>query len=287
MTATTEAAGPVAATRTAAQRRPVSPMRQALRLTRTEFTLMYRYRTALFFVLFPLVFVGLSMVARGDSPIPGVDAAALNAAGTPAIIAMMIGIMHVSNIYSARREQLILKRFRASGVPPTALFGATTLSVLAVVVLLSAVVVAGLGIGFGVVPADPVLVVLSVLVTTVTMALLGAALTRFARNAESAQMISMVPFLLLYASSGLMIPLEIFPDQVATAAQLLPTAPAVDLIRSGYLGYDLFGGVAQAQSATGAELWIAALPSLAVLLAWLAIAVLAVRFFRWDPRQPK
>ncbi|GAA4906640.1 MULTISPECIES: ABC transporter permease [Nocardiopsidaceae] len=275
-----------AGTAGARQRRPVSPLRQTLRLTRTEFTLMYRYRTALFFVLFPLVFVFLGVVSQGESPVPGVSNETLALTGSPAAIIMMIGVMHVSNTYAARREQLILKRFRASGVPPVALFGATTLSVLAVVVLLTAVPWGVLIAQTGEVPADPVMVALAVVLSTVTMVLLGAALTRLARNAEGTQMMSIVPFLALYASSGLMIPLEMMPDQLATASRLLPMAPVVELLRGGYTGNDVFGDLVGASPATGLDLWAAALPSLAVVLAWTALSVLSLRYFRWDPRQP-
>ncbi|GAA1764432.1 ABC transporter permease [Streptomonospora arabica] len=267
-------------------RHPVHPVRQALRLTRTELTLIYRYRTALFYVLFPLFFVGIAMVTQGESAIPGVRTEAIALSGTPAVIAMMIGVMHASNIYAARREQLILKRFRASGVPPFALFGATTLSVLAAVAVLSAMVFAVLAAGVGELPSDPVMVVLTALLTTVTMSLFGAASSRFARNAESAQMMSMVPFLLFYASSGMMVPLAMLPDWLATVCRLLPMAPAVDLLRSGYLGRDVFGGLTGAEPASLAELWAAGLPSLAVVLVWTAVAVLSLRSFRWDPRQP-
>lgn len=286
MSTTAEQAPGPARDGSAPVRRPVNAIHQALRLTRTEFTLLYRYRTALFFVLFPLVFVALALVSGGESPIPGVDGTVLAVAGTPAVIAMMIGIMHVSNIYAARREQLVLKRFRAGGVAPFALFAATTLSVLAAVAVLTLVVVAVLGVRHGALPADPVLVAVTVLLTAVTMSLLGAASTRFARNAESAQMMSMFPFLLFLAASGATVPLEMFPDTVAAAARLLPMAPAVDLLRAGYLGYDLFGDYAGAAPATGLDLWSAALPSLALVLVWTAIAVFSLRFFRWDPRRP-
>ncbi|MFD0773823.1 ABC transporter permease [Streptomonospora algeriensis] len=286
MTTHQTAAAPPTGASGARQRRPVGALRQTLRLTRTEFTLIHRYRTALFFVLFPLVFVFLGTVTEGESPIPGISYETLALTGSPAAIVMMIGIMHVSNTYAARREQLILKRFRASGVPPVALFGATTLSVLAVVLLLTAVPVGVLIAGPGELPTDPVMMALALVLSTVTMVLLGAASTRLARNAESAQMISMVPFLVLYLSSGLMLPLEILPDELETVCRLLPMAPVVELLRGGYTGHDVFGGLAGASPATGLELWAAALPSLAVVLAWTALSVLSLRYFRWDPRQP-
>ncbi|MDA0565475.1 ABC transporter permease [Streptomonospora sp. S1-112] len=284
MTATeTAAAG---ATRPAA-RRPVGVVRQTLRLARTEFTLIYRYRTALFFVLFPLIFVALATMGEGPSLLEGISAAEFSVAGTPSTIAMMIGIMHVSNAYAARREQLILKRYRASGVSPYAMFGATTVSVVAVTAVLTLIVGAVMAGLYGTLPADPVMVVAGVLLTAVTMSLLGAAMTRLVASAEGAQMLSMVPFLVLYASAGLMIPLDVFPDGVAAAARLLPMAPAVDLVRAGYFGRDLFGGVSGAEAATGLELWAAALPALGVCAVWAGIAVFLLRYFRWDPRQPK
>src|SRR3712207_2141306 len=107
---------------TSATRRPVNPVKQALRLTRTEFTLLYRYRTAFFFaVVMPLVFIyPLVNVAHGQV-LPGVDGQAFSFAAFFAICATTAGILHVSNIYAARREQLVLKRLRASGVPAVAI----------------------------------------------------------------------------------------------------------------------------------------------------------------------
>ncbi|WP_052745707.1 ABC transporter permease [Allosalinactinospora lopnorensis] len=185
-----------------AARAPVSPYRQLLRLTRTELTLFYRYRMALYIAVFPLVFVLIGVASEGEETLPGVDAAPYYITGTPALVAMAIGLWHISNVYAARREQLVLKRFRASGVTPFALFGASTLSVLAVVLLLTAVIGGVLAWRYGVWPADPAMVALPLVLTTVLMSLLGAAFTRLTRNAESAQLMAMFPFLILYGASG-------------------------------------------------------------------------------------
>ncbi|WP_052745706.1 hypothetical protein [Allosalinactinospora lopnorensis] len=82
-----------------------------------------------------------------------------------------------------------------------------------------------------------------------------------------------------------MVPLEMMPDRLAAALGLLPLAPAVEMIRSGYLGYDLVNGVDEASAITGPALWTAAFPSVGLLLAWLALSVYLLRYFRWDPRQ--
>lgn len=276
---------PTTAPRQHAGRTPVSPVRQLLRLARTELTLFYRYRVALYIAIVPLAFVFVGFMMEGEDILPGIDTAVHYIAGTPALVAMVVGVMHLSNVYAARREQLVLKRFRASGVPSSALFGASTLSVLAVVGALTVVIGALLAWRYGVWPTDPVLVVLPLMLLTVMMAFVGIAFTRVTRNAESAQMMSIMPFMVLYAVSGLMVPLGTLPDWGADILRLLPMAPAAELIQSGYLGYDLTGGVEQASQTSGLELWAAAAPSLGLLLVWLAISAYALRYFRWDPRQ--
>lgn len=269
------------------QRRAVSPAKQALRLTRTEFTLFYRYRVAAFFAAFPLVFVIVALTLEGNELVPGVDTGAYNLAGMLVVAPMMVAILHVSNVYAARREQLVLKRFRASGVPASAMFGATTLSVLGVAALLTAVSAAILIGHFGVAPADALLVLVAIVLVTVTVSLLAAAFTRLTRNGESAQMLAMVPFFVLYGTSGLAVPLDMVPEGVQVIARLLPAAPGVDIATSAYFGRDFFGGVEGAGPLSGLALWGAAVPSLLVLLAWLALSVYLLRFFRWDPREAK
>ncbi|WP_067969896.1 ABC transporter permease [Nocardiopsis trehalosi] len=283
MTTAPPTAGPPARAGAAA-RTPVGTVRQTLRLTRTELTLFHRYRVALFFSVFPLAFAAFGFFMDGDDILPGVDVGAYFITSVPLTAALVLGTMHVPNIYAARREALILKRFRVSGVAPAALFGATTLSVLAVVALITAAVCGIVTLYYGAAPADPLMVALGTVLVTVVLSLLGVALTRLARNAESAQMMSMVPFLALIGASGTAYPVELMPDPLAAACSLLPTAPAVALIRSGYWGRDLFGGLETAGAASGAELWTAALPALAVLAAWTVAAVLLLRLFRWDPR---
>ncbi|MFC4563176.1 ABC transporter permease [Nocardiopsis mangrovi] len=287
MTTSAQAATARAGTsrRPGAGRTPVSRYRQTVRLLRTELVLFYRYRVALFFAAFPLMFVAFALPLEGQEPVPGIDAAALNMSGIPVLAALSLGLMHVPNVYAARREQLVLKRFRASGVAPAALFGATTLSVLLVVAVLTAVVAGIVAARYGALPADPLLVLAGVVLVTVAMSLFGIAFTRLTRNAESAQMMCIVPFMLLYGVSGLVVPLDLLPEPIAAAAALLPTTAAAGLVRSGYWGHDLFGGVAGGEPAGFAELWTAALPSIGILIVWTAVAVSLLRYFRWDPRQ--
>lgn len=284
MASTTRTADTAGAPGAPGRRTPPGPVARLLRLTRTEFTLIYRYRTALFFIAFPLLFTAVGFAQQGRELAPGVDAGAYFICGAIVLAPIFIGLVHVSNAYTARRELLVLKRFRVSGVPPAALFGATLLSILALVLVLSAISAGALAVRFDMVPADPLLVVLPVLLMTATMVFLGLALTAVSRSAEGAQMISMVPFFVLYASSGQMLPLDMLPDTVARVSALLPAAPATQAVQSGYFGRDLFGG-ADGAAASGVELWTAAAPGIGVMLVWLAVSVVLLRYFRWDPRQ--
>ncbi|PSK98586.1 ABC-2 type transport system permease protein [Murinocardiopsis flavida] len=286
MASTTSTTSTAAAPSAPGRRRPPGRAAQILRLTRTEFTLVYRYRTALFFIAFPLLFTATGFAQQGRELTQGMDAGAYFICGAMVLAPLFIGLVHVSNVYTARRESLVLKRFRVSGVPPATLFGATLLSVLLLVLLLTAISAGALAFRFDLVPADPLLVVLPILLTTATMVFLGLALTAVTRSAEGAQMISMVPFFLLYASSGQMLPMDMLPDAVARVSTLLPAAPATAAVQSGYFGRDLFGGV-DGPAASGLELWTAAAPSLGVMLVWLAVSVVLLRYFRWDPRQAK
>ncbi|WP_017592112.1 ABC transporter permease [Nocardiopsis potens] len=271
--------------RPGAPRRPVPVRRQMLRMTRVELLLFYRYRMAAYIAAVPLFLLFPALTLGGQNNEAGIDTGAFYTAAVFVLTPMTLGIMHMPNVYAARRESMLLKRYRVAGVPPTALFGATTLAVSAVVAVLCAVVAAVLIGRFGETPADPLLLVLGIALCSVQMCLFGAVFTNLARNAESAQMISMVPFLGMLLLSGAMFPVDFLPDGVRTGLSLLPFLPAVDLARSAYFGQDLFSGAAQAEAATGLGLWAASLPALAVMAAWTGIAVYLLRFFRWDPRQ--
>ncbi|MET9782760.1 ABC transporter permease [Nocardiopsis alba] len=260
---------------------------QTLRLTRTEFTLFVRYQTAWLYLLMPMVlFVPLmsmpSAPAFGDYTTTDLSiAAALLGIG------LMLGIGHASNVFAARRESLVLKRLRVSGVPRAAIFGGVTLLVLLFTLLLTALVVAVISAMNGTTPADPVLLGVAVLLCTTAMTFVGLLITSLVRNAESAQMFSTLPMLFLLMTGGIFFPLELMPGPVGAVAGLLPVAPAAEMAQAAYTGYDVFGGFEGAEAVGTLELWTASLPSIAVMLVWIVILALAVgRFFKWDPRRP-
>lgn len=262
-------------------------LRQTLRLGRTEFTLFVRYKTALMYLIMPVILL-LPILNQESVPILGeyttTDAALI---GTIGAIALFIGLGHPSNVFTARREALVLKRLRVSGVPAVAIFGGVFLVVLLFTLLIAALIIGGsIAIG-GPLPSDPVMLVFSVALGCLAMTLLGLLITRFVTNAESAQMLSMVPMMALLFLSGSFIPLDVLPDGLRQFALLLPVAPTVEMAQAAYFGYDVFGGFEGAEPVGFLGLWAGALPNIGIMLAWIVVLALLVRrYFIWDARRP-
>lgn len=269
------------------EHRPVGLLRQTYEFGRTEMTLFWRYRTATYFALFPLGLAMLGIAQAGTDIVPGVDMGAHYTASALMMTPLFLSIMHVTNLVAARREQLVLKRLRVAGTSPVVIFGAIIISVVLVTTVISVIIAIVLYRYFDVVPADPFLAALPILLVTVAVSLFAIAFTRLCRNAESAQMLCMLPLMLFYGLSGLMLPLAAMPDRLADFSRLLPTAPAVEIVTSAYLGRDFIGDGDGTRALAGVELWSAALPGLLVVVAWIAVSAYLARFVRWDPRESK
>lgn len=263
------------------------PVKQTLRLARTEFTLFVRYKTALMYLVLPLILF-MPLLSMPSAPVFGdftnID---LSLAGAVIGIGLMLGIGHPSNVFAARREALVLKRLRVSGVPQPAIFGGVVVVVVLFTLGLVALVIGAAAALSGTMPADPVMMLVTVLLSAVAMSLVGLLITPLVRNAESAQMFSVVPMMALLLTGGVFFPLDLMPEPVRMVVQFLPVAPAAEMAQAAYTGYDVFGGYEGAEALGTAALWTNALPSIGVMLAWIVVLSLLVRrYFKWDPRQP-
>lgn len=276
-----------AAPETTARPAAMSPVRQTLRLARTEFTLFIRYKTAWMFLGLSLFMFLVPMSLPNDPVLGDIGSADLAMIAAMGSIGLIIGIGHPSNVFTARRESLVLKQLRVNGVTQGALFGAVALLV---VVMSLAIAVLGVGLIYansGSLPGDPVMLVLAITLSAVSMSFLGLCITPLVRTAESAQMAAMVPMMFLLFTGGNIMPATNFPDPFVEMLSFLPSTAAGQLAQASYTGYDVFSGYGSATPAGFAELWVAALPAVGLLLLWTVLfAVLAFRTFRWDPRQP-
>jgi ABC-2 type transport system permease protein len=120
-------------------------------------------------------------------------------------------------------------------------------------------------------PSAPHLAVGGLLLGLVMCAALAAATASFTRTGESAQVTPMPLMIVSMTGSGMVFPLELLPDKVASVCELLPLTPVITLVRGGWTG-DL--AVSEA------------LGAVATAVVWIVIAVFAVRrWFRWEPRR--
>ncbi|MEU0677712.1 ABC transporter permease [Streptomyces sp. NPDC006172] len=175
-------------------------------------------------------------------------------------------------IYTARREELVLKRLRTGELRDVEVIAGSALPVV-VLGLIQCLVMAVGCVAFLDVPApeSPHLVVPGVLLGLVMCAALAALTSSVTRTVESAQ-VTTLPFLLFsMVASGVSVPLEMLPERAASFLELLPLTPVITLVRSGW------SGELSAYEALGC---------LSTALAWTVLAVFAVRrWFRWEPRR--
>ncbi|WP_116246403.1 ABC transporter permease [Nocardiopsis sp. FIRDI 009] len=280
---------PTTATTTSAPTTRPSPsrFRRTLRLTRTEFTLFVRYKTAWWILSMPLLMLFLTFQIPSYELMDGVSSVDMALAGVMGTIGVFVGVGHASNVFTARRESLVLKRLRVSGVPPLVIFGATTAIIVFFSLLAAVAMVALIALMTGQTPRDPLMLAVAVTLNAAVMTMVGLLITPYVRNSESAQMVSVLPMMGLFFLGGVYVPLDFLPDGAQRVVELLPVAPTAQLAQAAYSGYDVFDGFAGAESASYLGLWAAALPSVAVMLVWItALALLVGRVFRWDPRQP-
>ncbi|MFD7118339.1 ABC transporter permease [Streptomyces sp. NPDC059922] len=244
-------------------------------LGRAEFSLLVRNRTALFTALL----VPLGMIVAIKESLGRID---LGATGISVIEASMTGgigmvlIMAVygslTAAYTARREELVLKRLRTMEASDREILIGTALPSAGLAFAQSAVMIAAAVAFLDVrAPQQPVVLVGGLLIGLVLLSALAAVTSAFTRTVESAQITSMPLFMISVVGSGLFVPLEVLPERIASICELLPMTGTVTLIRAGWLGG------AEANDLLGAAL---------SALVWTILSVFAVqRWFRWEPRR--
>ncbi|WP_329385560.1 ABC transporter permease [Streptomyces sp. NBC_01716] len=260
---------------TAAEGRTTTVAGRLGALARAEMTMLVRNRTMLFMALFMPVFLILSTKAslkNVDLSGTGLNITEVALTGGIGMVLLMVVYMNLTSAYTARREELVLKRLRTGEVSDQEILAGTALPAASLALAQCVVlVVAGVAVLDVSAPQRPELLVLGVLAGIGLMAALAAASASFTRTVESAQ-ITTLPMLLISAmGSGLFVPLEALPDNVASVCELLPMTGLVTLVRAGWLG-----------GASGGDLLTAGLNT----LVWTVLAVFAVRqWFRWEPRR--
>jgi ABC-2 type transport system permease protein len=196
----------------------------------------------------------------------------------PGIIALGIITAALTNLVisvTAQREAGILKRRRATPVPAGVLIAGRALTAAIVALVMTGVLVA---IGWFAYSAHlsarhvPALVV-TVLLGAVSFGSLGFALASLVRDADAANPVAVAITLPLYFISGVFLPASLLPHWLLQVADVFPVRhfelALLDAynqeVGSGFSGTDLL-----------------------IMGAWGAAGlVLALRWFRWTPNQPR
>jgi ABC-2 type transport system permease protein len=244
---------------------------------RYELVKFWRDPQAVFFTIaLPVVFLVIFASIFGNETLDDRSGLKVSTYYVPGIIAL--GVMAAAFVSLAiglveQRERGILKRLRATPLPPGA-FIAAKAAIAVLLTVLIAVVLTLIGrVLYGVtVPTDraPGLL-LTLMVGTAAFCCLGFALSGVVHSANAAPAVANMITLPLQMISGIFFPADQIPDAVLTVAKVFPVYHLAQGLLDGFDPNGPAGGIDPV--------------ALAVLLAWgLVGAVVAVRTFRWEPQ---
>jgi ABC-2 type transport system permease protein len=237
---------------------------------RNQQRLYWRSREAAFFTfLLPIIFLVLLGSVYGDDDIDGIKGSTYLLAGLLGYGVVATAFAGLSITMVLRRESGVLKRVRGTPLPTSVYLAAVIVSTLVVLTLECAALIAiGQALDAGA-PASPFGLALALLVGAIVFAALGLALTGLVRSDEGASALVNAIYLPLVFISGVFFSVDSLPSFLQAVADISPLTYLLDLVRDLYID----GGNPSATD-------------LAVLVAWgIAGLVVALRVFRWEPRE--
>ena len=242
----------------------------------TELKVWLRDPSSVFFALiFPSVLLlglGLAIPAFAepmtDAPPPWNEAPGVTSY-LPTIIALAVGTIALTTMpvqFATFREKGILKRLSTTPMPPQNLIGAhMVINVLALIVSAGAAVVGGMLILGVPLAADPLTVLLVLVLSTTAMFSLGLLVAARAEKGTSASGIGMLIYFPSLMFSGVWVPLDVMPEWMQQIGLYLPLGAAAQGLTIGWFGNEGFP-----------------LAQVLVLVVWtLVLFPIGVRLFRW------
>jgi ABC-2 type transport system permease protein len=240
---------------------------------RNQQRLFWRSRESAFFTfLLPIILLLLLGSVYGDNEIDGDPAA-------PYLVAGMIGFGVVGTTFAGlainlviRRESGVLKRVRGTPLPSRTYLAAIVASELIVIAL---IVCAQILIGRYVIdaglPRSPGGLAVALLLGAIAFAALGLAITGFVKSAEGSSAIVNAIYLPMVFISGTFFAVSAMPGFLEAIADVLPLTYLLDLVRGVFIDGDSLGSQ---------------LTAIGVIALWgVAGALVALRTFRWEPRE--
>ena len=248
-------------------------MRLLLHQFRAEQKLFWRSRELAFFTfLLPIIFYLVLASAYGDEEIEGADGYLYLLSGMIGYGATATAFAGLALLLVIRRESGVLKRIRATPLPGGTYITAVLASIV-LVFFLEAVSLVVLGrLAFDVPFPDNALSILAALALgAASFAALGVALTTVIRSAEGSSAVVNAIYLPVSFISGAFFSSEAFPRVLRAIAEVLPLVHFIRLVRD-VMVFD-------------ERIWHHP-TDVAVVAAWgIAGALVALRGFRWEPRE--
>jgi ABC-2 type transport system permease protein len=240
---------------------------------RAEQKLFWRSRELAFFTfLLPIIFYLMLASAYGDEEIEGVSGYQFLLAGMMGYGAAATTFAGLALLLVIRRESGVLKRLRATPLPAGTYIAAVLASII-VIFLLEAVILVALGhFAFDVpVPDSVVSLAVVLLLGAGSFAALGVGLTALIRSAEGSSAVVNALYLPVSFVSGAFFSEDTFPRVLNVIGEVLPLSHLIRLSRDVIV--------------YGDAVW-EHLGDAAVVAGWgLLGLVVAVRGFRWEPRE--
>lgn len=240
-------------------------------LTWTDLKLHLRNFTAVFFTLaFPALMLLLFGAMYGNQPSPYFGGYGPMDVSIPGYIASLVigsaGFMGLPVELATRRQQGVLRRFRATPLSPAAVLF-SLLAVNLAFAVLGAVLLGAVGaVAWKVrMPADPLSLCAGFLLCSASQFSLGFLIASLVRPMRSVLAVSMAVFYPMMFLSGGTIPAAFLPRAVQDISRFLPMTWAVTLLK------DLWFGIGWNPVAVAVECGVLAVS-----------ALLSVRFFRWE-----
>ena len=250
----------------------------ALRQVRYTNTSFWRNPAAAFFTFaFPLMFLVIFTAIFGSGTTTLANGAPVSTATfyIPAIATFSVITACYTNIaisLTFSRDTGILKRTRGTPLPAWAyLFGRIVHAVLVALLLVALCTAFGVIVYHATLPSSGALAfIVTLMVGAASFCALGIALTAFIPNADASPAVVNASILPLLFISNVFIPLQNPPAWMDVLAKIFPVRHFADALIGSFL----------ATSGTGLE-WSDVL----IVGAWGVVgAVIAVRFFSWEPR---
>lgn len=182
------------------------------------------------------------------------------------LVTASIGLIALPVHVAGYRERGVLRRFRASAVPATSVFGAQVFVALVTATLSALVLIGAAVLSWDITaPESPIGVTGAFLLSVLCFAAIGFLLGALLPSPRAAQGVGVLLWFVMFLISGSGPPPEVLPGSLNNVAEATPLKHVIVLIQDPWLGFG----------------WNNA--ELAIVAAILAVAAVAsARWLRWD-----